>query len=292
MRNKIFINLGLLLVFTLALSNAAMAETPSPTPPPTPTPGVVNVDNSAVQDLLAMPTNVKWQAKPIAAATQAENYAASLIQAQVNKLKAKGAVTIERTFVTTRPPVERDWHKYVPSFRQWYLTGLNSKGKKVGKSSLLPEDLPNLASRLVTFGPNGCSLTKKAKYPCEIIKASPQDYLNAALRTAVEMNGWLTYSVEVQSYYVGLIEQCMSGDTPYTVTKTKIVCTLAEPADDGSTSVSYPLNFYSSEYDFGYKLRVDTATNTAYMTITRPKHTDISNRGTYVAKTTVINFGR
>jgi len=239
-----------------------------------------------------MPTNVKWQAKPIAAAVKAENYAASLIQTQVNKLKAKGAVTIQRTFVTTRPPMERDWHKYVPSFRQWYLTGLNSKGKEVGKSAILPQELNNLASRLVTYGPNGCSLATKAKYPCRVIKASPQVYLNAALRTWVAMNGPIFYSMELQAYYVGLIEQCMSGDAPYTVTKTKIVCTLAEPADDGSTSVSYPLNFYSPEYDFGYKLRVDTATNTALMTITRPKLTDVSGRGYYQTKSTVINFSR
>lgn len=273
------------ITFTMAIvtSSIEVASAASPTPEP------VTFDNSAVANV-SIPRNLAWGAPQLKAAASAEKYLSTDIQSELNALKAKGAVIIHRTWVKTRPPFIRNWHDFVPSFRQWFLEGTNAKGKVVGKSVLLPKDTTELASRLVTFGPNGCSLANGARFPCKISAASPSDYLYASLRTWFEMNGAPGSGGEAAGYVLWQVQDCFNEGYKYTVSSKYFDC----PAliDLFSQYSPIPLVFYDNISAWGYTLTVDKATNTAIFKLAPPNLNAYAHKGFWVKDTAVVNFSR
>jgi hypothetical protein len=259
------------------------------------TPPSVTVDDSAVANL-AIPKSLPWSARSLGEAKKAEAYLAGRIQAQVAKLKKNGAVTVQRIFVKTFPPITKNWHDYVPSFRQWYLKGTDSAGKPVktsaSKPTLYPEDTTNLAGNLVTFGPNGCSLIKRQPKQCEITKPSANKFLNVALVDWVSHVGRAGYGVDEQAYYFGLIQTCLESTQKYTLTQTSLLCPGNAEITSDPSALEVPLVFYNKMGPWGYTLTVNTQTNTAVMKLTAVDYSSYAKRGDWVSGSSVINFSQ
>jgi hypothetical protein len=258
-------------------------------------PPTVTVDDSAVANL-AIPKTLPWSARSLGEAKKAEAYLAGRIQAQVAKLKKNGAVSVQRIFVKTEPPKARNWQEYVPSFKQWYLKGVDSAGKPVkasaSKPTLYPEDTTNLAGNLVTFGPNGCSFATGAKRQCQVKKASAKAYLNAALVSWVAQVGPVGYGSDAQAYEVGLIENCLASTQKYTLTQTSLLCPGNADLTSDPSALEIPLVYYDKSTPWGYTLTVNTQTNTAIMKLRAADYSAYAKRGVWESGSSVINFSQ
>jgi hypothetical protein len=173
--------LSTLLVVLLNLAFVPQQALASPSDP-------LVIVNGRVTYTPKIPTNLVWGEKSLEASRKAITFQTSEIETAISKLLKKGAVKITKTYVKTSTQAYPDWKTYVPTFSQYVLSGLDSSGKVVGRSSKLPSDSANLASRWVYLKQADCipeGSNPASSLPlCAISKPKAENYLRAALRTA------------------------------------------------------------------------------------------------------------
>lgn len=221
---------------------------------------------------------------------QAQKNLAKPIDAALHSLKAAGAVRVKRTFITTRPPTARNWHDFIPSFRQWYLTGLDANGKAIAKSGAFPSDTKNLASRLVTLNYNFCWLKKGEAPQCAVAKSTPSNYLYAALRSWIDQSGTGSWGNDLLQFVYGEIEYCLTSGQKFTLSKATIYC--PGNLDITQADPHIALHFYSPDLMWGYDIAVNQTALTAVIAISPPDYSGYGSMGFVEKGSDVINFSK
>ena len=222
-----------------------------------------------------VPAGISWGSKSISAAKKAENYLESSISKELTDLTGKGATSIKRVFVSTKNNAYPDWKTYVPSFNQFILKGYDANGKLVGSSSKLPVDTATLASRLVYLNADTCSLTTTDQTlpNCTIVKASPEDFLRASLRTAIGM-GMLE---DITGFVLSQLETCLTEKYKFTIKNGVFDC----PDNAGIFGGSEKFPLVATFKTKGYKIVVNQKNRTATVEYTPRSFAKIALTGAY-----------
>lgn len=259
----------------LSVSQSSLAAEVSPVK-------VIN-DTKVYKQLI--PENLVWGSTSISASTKAIEYQRNEIQSALDQLVAKGAVKVVKTYLKTSTNAYPDWKSYVPSIKQYKLSGFNSTGKKNGTSAALPSDSANLASRLVYLDQSGCTPTGM-KYgslqACTINQPKSGTYLRAALRTSLGSG----QTEDLGGYIYQQLFTCLKGKKPFTSKGGVFDCPSNAAVFGGDRSFDLQGNFATRSYS----IVVDSAKSTATMTYGPLNYLSLALTGVYESGS-VVRFG-
>jgi hypothetical protein len=245
----------------------------------------VKVVNDTKIYKVLIPNDLQWSSKSLNAATKAIAYQKNEIALALEKLAAKGAVTIVKKYVKTSSVAYPDWKSYVPTYNQYTLSGLSAKGKIIASSGKLPSDSANLANRLVYLVQTKCApkeLNPTDIETCAISEADPKLYLRAAMRTALG-NG---QTEDLGGYIYQQLLTCLKGKKPFTITDDYFDCPSNAAIFGGARGFNLHGNFASRSYS----IEVNKLKFTATLTYGPLKYSEIANSAVY-GSGSVIRFG-
>lgn len=273
--NRIAISSVLSLVGLLTIAQGAFAVESSP----------VKVINGSKVYKQLIPTDLVWGTVSISAAAKAIEYQVNEINSALDKLVAKGAVKVVKTFVKTSTTAYPDWKSYVPTFTQYELSGLDAEGKVVETSAKLPSDSANLASRLVYLKQSECAATgmQSSSLPaCTISNPTAEKYLRAALRTSLG-NG---QTEDLGGYINQQLFTCLKGEKPFTVKSGVFDCPSNAKIFGGERSFKLQGSFATRSYS----IVTNSSKFTATMTYGPANYSKLALTGSYDSGS-VVRFG-
>ncbi len=273
--NRIAISSVLAAVGVLTIAQCAFAAESSP----------VKVINGTKVFKQLIPQDLVWGSASLSASTKAIEYQATEINSALDKLVAKGAVKVVKTFVKTSTTAYPDWKSYVPTFTQYKLSGLDANGKVVATSAKLPSDSANLASRLVYLKQSECAATgmQPSSLPvCTISNPTSEKYLRAALRTSLG-NG---QSEDLGGYIYQQLFTCLKGKKPFTVKSGVFDCPSNAKIFGGERRFKLQGSFATRSYS----IVINSSKFTATMTYGPANYSKLALTGTYDSGS-VVRFG-
>jgi hypothetical protein len=250
-------------------------------------PEVVTIINQGGAPTKFIPNNLNWSPTSLDAANRAKKFLTSALNSELNSLKAKGAITVTRHYVSTQNLEYPDWSTYVPVWNQYRLTGWNAAGKKVGTTKLLPTDTPNLADRLVLLNADSCSLQGSGKNNvsqplCRISNPAPETVLRASLRTYIAFN-----QEDNTDFYFQQLKTCLELHYDFTIKSGIFDCPKNAAIFGGSRS--FPISGPASNHH--YSIKVNKNTHTAIWTNSPIDYSTFSSKAKY-SGAGVIGFSR
>ena len=232
-----------------------------------------------------IPTDLVWGQASIGAARMAMEYQATEISSALDKLVAKGAVKVVKTFVKTSTTAYPDWKSYAPTFMQYKLSGLDANGKVVATSAKLPSDSANLASRLVYLKQSECAATgmqSSSLSVCTISNPTPEKYLRAALRTSLG-NG---QTEDLGGYIYQQLLTCLKDKKPFTTKNGVFDCPSNAAIFGGERSFKLQGSFATRSYS----IVINSIKRTATITYGPANYSKLALTGTYDSGS-VVRFG-
>jgi hypothetical protein len=218
--------------------------------------------------------NLPWSAESKKEASKAIKYAQNQVQEELNLLKILGATQVKVTFIKTDTEAYPDWKKYIRQFNQYNLVGLDSKGKRIGVSKLLPEYGPDLAARLIQLERSPCSIPSKPVSgkplpTCKIAPVDPKVFLRAAFRTFLNNTPDVDFAEAYE--FQNQLRVCLANNFEYTINSGILTCQRLKELF--AVPKAIPL---SKDYTaFSFTITINNAQNTAVMTY---KGKNLSNR--------------
>ena len=232
-----------------------------------------------------IPTDLRWGQKSLSSATKAMSFQSAEINSALDKLAARGAVTIVKKYVKTSSAAYPDWNSYVPTFNQYVLSGLDAKGKVVASSAKLPTDSANLASRLIHLEQSRCApknLKLTGIKSCSISEPDPKQFLRAALRTALG-NG---QTEDLGDYIYQQLSTCLAGKKPFTIVDGYFDCPSNAEIFGGDSGFKLNGTFATRSYS----IAINTSRYTATLTYGPVNYTTLALTGAY-EDGSVVRFG-
>jgi len=272
---RIAISSALSLLGILTVAQCAFAVESSP----------VKVINGTKVYKQAIPLDLVWGSASISASAKAIEFQTTEINSALDKLVSKGAVRVVKTYVKTSTAAYPDWKSYVPTFMQYKVSGLDTTGKVVATSVLLPSDSANLASRLVNLRQSECVLTgmPSGSIPvCTISKPTAEKYLRAALRTSLG-NG---QTEDLGGYIYQQLFTCLKDKKPFTTKSGVFDCPSNAAIFGGDRSFKLQGSFATRSYS----IVINSIKRTATMTYGPANYSKLALTGTYDSGS-VVRFG-